>query len=275
MRLKQLILAGFALAGASVVSADPTIPSFDFETTTGFVNSGWTCQGGAVDANTCSMNFSNANGNGTYDTLSWGTEANPVDSQSYLDITNIAGTIITNGGWVDINYFDHYNHIITEAGGNMETVTVQGLFEIVNPVFFGVGSPAPVIFDETFNQNSNVCPGPNPNGSACDDIFVTTGLSASIPFYYDGGGWYILSFQFFAGEGTTVVPNGDGTFTIYTTEACSTDGQAGCSAGEVYTPGISRLITQARIDYVVPTPETLALLGLGLVGFALRRPRNK
>ena len=96
MRLKQLILAGFALAGASVVSADPTIPSFDFETTTGFVNSGWTCQGGAVDANTCSMNFSNLNGNGTYDTLSWGTEANPVDSQSYLDITNIAGTIITS-----------------------------------------------------------------------------------------------------------------------------------------------------------------------------------
>lgn len=275
MRLKQLMLAGLVLAGAGVANAAPTIPSFDFETTTGFVNSGWTCQGGAVDANTCSMEFLAVNDNGTYDRLEWGTEANPMDSQSYLNITNISSTIITNGGWVDINYFDHFNHIITEAGGNMETVTVQGLFEIVNPLFLGVGSPAPVIFDETFNENSNLCQDPNPNNSACDDIFITTGLSASIPFYYDGGGWYILSFQFFAGEGTTVIPNGDGTFTIYTTEACSTDGVAGCGEGEIYAPGFSRLITQARIDYVVPTPETLALLGLGLVGFALRRPRNK
>lgn len=275
MRLKQLMLAGLALAGANVAFADPTIPSFDFETTTGFVGSGWTCNGGAVDANTCSMNFSNGNSNGTYDTLSWGTEANPVDAQSYLDITNIAGTIITNGGWVDINYFDHWNHVITADGGHMETVTVQGLFEIVNPIYLGVGSPAPVFFTETYNQNSADCPAPNPNGSACDDLFITTGLHVSTPFYYDGGGWYILSFQFFAGEGTTVIPNADGTFTIYTTEACSTDGLAGCAAGETYTPGFSRLITQARIDYVVPAPETLALLGLGLVGFALRRPRNK
>lgn len=275
MRLKQLILAGFALAGASVAIADPTIPSFDFETTTGFVGNGWTCNGGAVDANTCDMNFSNLNGNGTYDTLAWGTEANPLDAQSNLDITNIAGTILTNGGWVDINYFDHWNQVITADGGHMETVTVQGLFEIVNPIYLGVGSPAPVIFTETYNQDSDECEGPNPNGSACDDLFITTGLHASAPFYYDGGGWYILSFQFFAGVGTTVIPNGDGTFTIYTTEACSTDGIAGCGEGETYTPGFSRLITQARIDYVVPTPETLALLGLGLVGFALRRPRNK
>ena len=279
MRLKQLFLAGVVLAGASVVSADPNIPSFDFETTTGFVGSGWTCSGSAVDVNTCSLNLSNLNGNGTYDTLAWGTERNPVDSQSYLNITNIAGSIITNGGWVDTNYLDHYNHVISSAGGYMSLVSVLGLFEIVSPISLGTGFAAPVVFEETYNQNSDDCPAPNPNGSACDDIFVIPGLSASSAFYYDcdahGCGWYVLSFRFFAGEGTTVIPNGDGTFSIYTTEACSTDGIAGCGVGEVYSPGISRLILQGRIDYVVPTPETLALLGLGLVGFALRRPRNK
>ena len=275
MNFKKLVLAGMMLAGAGSASAFPTIPSFDFETTTGFDDGGWSCQGGGVEANICSMGFDNLNGNGTYDVVSWGTEANPDDSQSYLEITNIAGTILTNGGWVDINYFDHYNHIITSAGGNMESVTVQGLFEIVSPLFLGVGSPAPVTFDETLNQDSEDCPAPNPNDSACDDIFTTTGLSASVPFYNDGGGWYVLSFQFFAGVGTTIVDNGDGTFTIYTTEACSTDGIAGCGEGEEYAPGFSRLITQARIDYIpVPTPETLALLGLGLVGFALRRQRR-
>ncbi|MFZ5843409.1 MAG: THxN family PEP-CTERM protein [Pseudomonadota bacterium] len=274
MRFKQLMVAGMMLAGAGVANADPSIPSFDFETTTGFIDSGWTCEGGAVDANICSMNFSNVNTDGTYRNLAWGTEANPEDAQSYLEITNIAGTIITNGGWVDINYFDHYNHIITSAGGNMETVGVSGLFELVAPLYFPVGGVNGVLFDETFNVDSDDCPGPNPNDSACDDIFRTGGLQGSIPFFYDGGGWYVLSFQFFAGPGTTVVDNGDGTFTIYTTEACSTDGEAGCGEGEVYSEGFSRLITQARIDYIVPTPETLALLGVGLLAFSLRRPRK-
>lgn len=274
MRFKQLMVAGMMLAGAGVANADPSIPSFDFETTTGFIGSGWTCEGGAVDDNICSMNFSDANTDGTYRNLSWGTEANPEDAQSYLEITNIAGTIITNGGWVDINYFDHYNHIITAAGGNMETVGVSGLFELVAPLYFPVGGVNGVLFDETFNLDSDECPGPNPNDSACDDIFRTGGLQGSIPFFYDGGGWYVLSFQFFAGPGTTVVDNGDGTFTIYTTEACSADGEAGCGEGEVYSEGFSRLITQARIDYIVPTPETLALLGAGLLAFSLRRPRK-
>ena len=274
MRFKQLMVAGMMLAGAGVANADPSIPSFDFETTTGFIGSGWTCQGGAVDDNTCSMNFSDVNTDGTYRNLAWGTEANPEDAQSYLESTNIAGTIITNGGWVDINYFDHYNHIITSAGGNMETVGVSGLFELVAPLYFPVGGINGVLFDETFNVDSDECPGPNPNDSACDDIFRTGGLQGSIPFFYDGGGWYVLSFQFFAGPGTTVVDNGDGTFTIYTTEACSTDGEAGCGEGEAYSEGFSRLITQARIDYIVPTPETLALLGIGLLAFSLRRPRK-
>ena len=96
MRLKQLILAGFALAGASVAIADPTIPSFDFETTTGFVDSGWTCNGGAVDANTCNMNFSNVNDNSTYETLAWGTEANPLDAQSNLDSPCTATRLLVN-----------------------------------------------------------------------------------------------------------------------------------------------------------------------------------
>jgi hypothetical protein len=275
MRFKQLMVASIMLSSSGLALAGPVVPSWDFETTTGFDDDGaWTCQGGAPGDNTCDLTFSNLNADGSdYETLSWGTpaESNTDDAQSYLDITNLIGSIITGGGWFDINYFDHYNHIITTAGGNMETVNINGLFEITSPIGFGIPGTNGVLFDETVNFDAEDCPGPNPNDSACDDIFVTGVLQSTIGFWYDGR-QYFLSFRFLAGEGTTVVDNGDGTVTIFTTEACSTDGQAGCGEGEPYTPGISRLITQARID--VPAPESLALFGLGLLLFGLHRPRS-
>ncbi len=276
MKAFKWLAAGLLLSSAGFAGAAEIITDWDFETTTGFDNDGaWTCSNGeGAGDNDCALGFSDLNSGGEdYEQLAWGTPSaiNEDDAQSYLEITNLAGTIITGGGWFDINYFDHYNHIITAAGGYMSSVNINGLFEIVSPIDFDVPGTNGVAFTETFNTDSDDCPGPNPLESACDDIFVTGVLQAEIPIWVDGR-LYILSFRFLAGEGTFVTDNGDGTVTIFTTEACSEDGEAGCSAEEGYVPGFSRLITQARID--VPAPETLALLGLGLLGFALRRQRK-
>ncbi|QGX38974.1 THxN family PEP-CTERM protein [Permianibacter aggregans] len=274
MRLKQLMVAGLMFAGSGIALADPLVTEWDFQTTTGFEDDGaWSCDGDVAGSNSCSLAFSDLNGNGTYNTLSWGTESNPEDAQSYLEITNILGTLTTNGGWEDINYFDHYNHVITAAGGSLGFVNILGLFQILDPlgVLPDFGTPNGVSFFETFNTQD--CPTPNPNGTYCDDIFTTGGLSGSFNFMVAGdGGMYTLSFQFFAGPGTTIVDNGDGTFTIYTTEACSADGIAGCQPGEPYAAGFSRLITQAQITYVAE-PAYIALLGFGLLGLFLRRKR--
>jgi hypothetical protein len=276
MKAFKLLAAGLLLGSVGVASAGPVITDWDFETVTGFDDDGlWTCSNGEGPGdNDCDMSFEDLNSGGEdYEILRWGTPSaiNEDDAQSYLEVTNLAGTIITNGGWFDINYFDHWNHIITSAGGAMATVNINGLFSIVSPIDFDVPGTNAVAFNETFNVDSDDCPGPNPLDTACDDIFTTGVLQANIPLWVDGR-LYFLTFRFLAGEGTFVVDNGNGTVTIYTTEACSEDGEAGCSAEEGYVPGFSRLITQARID--IPAPEALALIGVGLLGFAMRRQRK-
>ena len=274
MRLNHLLVAGLMFAGSGIALADPLVTEWDFMTTTGFEDDGaWTCEGGAAGDNTCDLTFSDLNGNGTYNELSWGTPSNPDDAQSMLEITNIMGTMITNGGWETTNIFEHINHVISGAGGALGSVNVQGLFEILDPlgVLPDFGELRPLEFLET--TNAQECPPPNPNGTFCDDIFTTSALSGALNFMVAGdGGLYTLSFQFLAGAGTTLVDNGDGTFTIYTSEACSADGIEGCGEDEIYAPGHSEFLIQAQITYVTE-PAYIAMLGFALLGLFIRRKR--
>lgn len=275
MRLRHFMVAGLLFAGSGMALATPTVTEWDFETITGFEDDGlWSCDGDAAGVNSCSLSFESPNSNGDSEILRWGTESNPDDAQSYLEITNILGTLTTNGGWEDINYFDHYNHVITAAGGSLGFVNIASLFTILDPLGvlpdFG-GSGNGLSFLETLNVQD--CPTPTPNNTFCDDIFTTSSLSGSLDFMVAGdGGLYTISFQFLAGVGTTIVDNGDGTFTIYTSEACSADGEVGCQEDEVYAAGFSRLITQAQITYV-SEPAYLALMGFALLGLFSRRMR--
>ena len=285
MQLRKLLaVAGLAFAG--VASANVMIPSFDFETRTGFEN--WACSTAVNCHLTGNENITGYMGANLAEHLSWGTGSsqNPFvsgggnahhayNAQSHLDITNFIGagnSITTNGAWETINVFTHTNNIITTAGGNLGSVDVNGWFQLIAPVGLSVPGVNPLYFDETLNLDSGECPGPNPLGTACDDLFTTTGLDATFMFYSDGFYSYWISFQFAAGPGAAVIPNGDGTFSIYTTEACSTDGQAGCGPGEPYSAGVSSVYTQARIwTMFIPEPSTMLLMGLGVLALGMRR----
>lgn len=284
MRIRNLI-AAVTLVAAGAVAADP-IASFDFETRTGFEN--WACDGDGVCGLTANEPVTGFAGASLYEHLSWGTGSSqnpfvsgggstqdPYSAQSHLNITNFIGagnSIITNGGWTTINVFTHTNNIITTAGGNLGAVDVNGWFQLTSPVSLSVPGINPLYFDETLNLDAEECPGPNPLGTACDDVFTTTALEGTFMFYNDGFYSYWISFQFAAGPGAAVIDNGDGTFTIYTTEACSQDGDAGCAAGEPYSAGISTIYTQARIFTVfIPEPGTMLLMGIGALAFGLRR----
>lgn len=317
MNARKKLLIAACLSVSGIAQAGPLVPVWDFATRTGFIDGSvtlpWTCEGGADNTDTCSMGFHRSMGSelgfgDLYRTVSWGSESNPWDSQSFLNVTgtdpadidnwygydynhdgdfddlgestlgSIGDSIITNGGWFNINAFEHFNNVITTAGGNLGTINIFGSFALTGPA--AIGFPPPfgtgvnfVMFDETLNQQ--VCPGLNPNGTYCDDLFLTAALAGSTDFSHDGRN-YRLSFRFLPGTGASVVDMGGGIVGIYTSEPCSADGVQGCQGSEAtvagYRSGYSLIFTQARIDEI-PEPAAAGLLGLGLLLLALRRRR--
>lgn len=293
MQIRRLIGAAILLGAGAVVAGPvpPPISQFEFETRTGFQN--WACEGVSPCNLTGNESITGFGGATIYEHLSWGTGSNqnpfvsgggsatdPYLAQSHLDIMNFVGGghyIQTNGAWETINAFTHTNNVITTAGGNLGTTQINSWFQLLSPVPLSDPGVSLLTFDETLNLDSDDCPGPNPNGSACDDIFTIPGLSGTFLFYIDPNYFYSywISFQFLQGPGASVVDNGDGTFTVYTTEACSEDDEAGCSAGEPYAAGVSTIFTQARIFTVfIPEPGTLMLFGIGALALGLRRRKR-
>jgi len=199
--------------------------------------------------------------------MSWvDTDAGP--ARSFLRIlppSNTSVAITSDTDWVDINLLQHENNIIpvSSFGFTIDLLTSILVADAANTPLFGLPELAlGVTFTET--PNSSPCPGPNPLGSVCDDIFVVAGLdqvtgSFLFPF---GGETYSLSFRVLADPLTGSFfddANPDGGGTIYTAENFT-----------------SQLRVQARIDQI-PEPGTLALLGLGLLGLPLvaRRAAKK
>jgi len=200
--------------------------------------------------------------------LEWVDVAGTGEARSFLRIlppsnTNVA--ISSDFGWFDLNLLQNENNIIqvSSFGFTIDLLTSILVADAANNLLFALPElELGVTFTET--SNSSPCPGPNPLGSVCDDIFVVAGLdqvtgSFLFPF---GGETYSLSFRVLADPLTGSFfddANPDGGGTIYTAENFT-----------------SQLRVQARIDQI-PEPGTLALLGLGLLGLPLvaRRAAKK
>ncbi|MFA5493877.1 MAG: THxN family PEP-CTERM protein [Porticoccaceae bacterium] len=275
------VLAGLVLASGGFLSMGASaaiIPAWDWVTDGGFAIGGGTCSNGAEAA--CNLTYNETGAvtpsgiAGTSSVMTWGTPSPASGSQSGLqgvfgatglgplDAALLGSTpvpipafeqIITNGDWTNTGAAVHYNNVITEAGGYMNTSLLVTSFELTNPVGIPFGVvPINIGFTETFNESQAVnCPPPNPHDTRCDDIFSVTPLPGSISFYV-GGQLYKLSFRYLAGPGAII--DGD---TVYTREDA---------------PGTSVLFTQARIT-TIPAPGVLALLGMGLLmlGWRVRR----
>lgn len=264
-----LVTGGFMSVGASAA----VIPAWDWRTDGGFVIGGSTCSNGA-EAN-CNLMYDNVSGEtpstvpDTASVMTWGTPSTAAGStgeQSGLQgvfgqsgegpyDAQLLGSdpvpipafqqIITNGGWTNTGAAIHYNNIITTAGGFMDTSVLRTTFQLLTP---GPGPIELAEIDIGFNETVNqvVCPGLNPHGTVCDDIFTLSATLVPIAFNF-GGVAYNASFRFFEGPGSLVDGN-----TVYTAED---------------SPGTAVMYVQARIDALesVPLPGILALMGLGLM----------
>lgn len=277
MKTKKVV-AGLILASSGFLSAGASaamITNWDWTSDGGFVIGGSTCSNGAEAA--CNLQYDNTSGvtpsgiPGTASVITWGTASGQgTGEQSGLQgVFGASGSggynaqllgsdpvpipmfeqIITNGGWTNTGAAVHYNNIITTTGGHMATTTLETTFQLLTPGPGPVGMESiDIAFDETVNQLP--CPGGNPHGTVCDDIFSLSDFLDPISFTIDGR-LYKLSFQYADGPGALV----DGT-TVFTAEN---------------SPGTAVMYVQGRID-TIPLPGVLALMGMGLmlIGWQVR-----
>lgn len=284
--------AALAFSGlfAASASAAPVI-SWDWMSDGGFLTDSATCSnGGGLPPGNCDLFFDTPVGAtptsipGAASVMTWGdpsTNAPANGEQSGLqsisgasgdgpisaDLLGAVGVdtvsfapIITGAGWFTTGVTTHYNNIIRGSGGFMDSSILRTSFTLtladgvaVPPLPVGGTTNLDILFDETTNEDTpGECSGPNPQGTACDDIFTVTG--SLTPFIIPVmGQLYKVSFQLEAGTNAARIGN-----SIYTAED---------------NPGWSQILLQARIDpFDVPVPGVLALMGMGLmtIGWSLR-----
>lgn len=243
-----------------------------------------------------------------HSSLTWGVPANlSTDPRSSLDITSpVTGAMTTNdSNWANGTDIIHENFII--VGDSLLTATVFDGLALVptawnaygddtadllaNSPYFAPQLQFGINFFETPNgsDQNGFCPDGNLHGqgsniNGCGDIFEITGLEL-LPIMPVVGPDYLeftVPFVLTTPAGVPVEGWGDTTYLITTRLSglttldsgyeCSNN-QASCFGFVTVEKQTNVLAAQFKVR-AVPEPSTLAIFGLGILGFGLSRRKK-
>lgn len=266
------VTAALALA-AQVVSAAP-VTNWNWSLDSAFTS--WT---GAV---TASGSVFDNDGTGTTfignSKMTWGTDVG--FGQSSLEITNpnlttangsatpfnLVETAVGSGVYTDTvsgTLAIHKNRPIQAGSGSLSSFVMTEYFRLVPTGFDPVGAPALAgMFEADFLESPN-----SSDLSCCDDIFVIAdgSLLDNVASFEQDGYKYVVSLSA-VGLG------------VLTDAQCAELGYASGCAGlvteENATNNFQFMITLTASAVSVAEPSLFALMGLGLIGVAIRRRRR-
>lgn len=252
--LKKAMAVGLFAATSGFAMQANAVPVFTFTEVAGFT-------GGMVPIATYVNQVINVNGPSdpsaspvapaVYEEMNW---VNGLDPKSSLLVDGTSGALPANV-WTDISQLTH-NNVIIPTATNWGPQDIWGRFIITDnnggaTERLDNNEPITISFVETANVTD--CPGPNPNGSHCDDIYTFTNVGlASLPFTANDGSNWMVDFRLGGLDNAVVIGN-----TVYTAESQT-----------------SHIHVQALVRQV-PEPGTLALLGLGLLGLGFAKRRSQ
>lgn len=253
-----LVRLGFAAAtglAVSTASAVP-IPAWDYTVTSEFIaptsftaGAGCTAVGGA--------------------SITWGAcpAGDPGPGRSGIGISNSprTGTIFTNLAAQPANTYTHSNNVVANGNATLKSATISATLGLKiqgapDSDYVYKTANYKVLFAETPNEAP--CAATSPANNPCNDIWVLSG-SLNNSFIIGGDEYF---FSFYAAPSLASLPLN------VCTAAEAPAGCTGFTTVEGQPNAVNFLMALTSEPLQIPEPSSLALLGIGLLGFVgLRR----